>query len=64
MSHDLTVKNLIDQISIYELLKWNEIEPFFKRLITGDEKWITYDNIKKNYGRSKVKLHKRWQSQN
>jgi len=26
------------------LLKWNEIEPFLKRMITGDEKWITYDN--------------------
>ena len=26
------------------LLKRNEIEPFLKRMITGDEKWITYDN--------------------
>jgi len=35
----------MDQISICEsLLKRNEIEPFLKRLITGDEKWITYDN--------------------
>jgi len=35
----------MDQISICEsLLKWNEIESFFKRLITGNEKWITYDN--------------------
>jgi len=43
--HDLTVKNLMDRISICEsLLKRNEIEPFLKRLITGDEKWITYDN--------------------
>jgi len=45
MPHDLTVKNLMDRISICEsLLKWNEIEPFLKRLIMGDEKWIAYDN--------------------
>lgn len=43
--HDLTLKNLMDRISICEsLLKRNKIEPFLKRLITGDEKWITYDN--------------------
>lgn len=30
------------------LLKPNETEPFLKRLITGDEKWITYDkNVRK-----------------
>jgi len=29
------------------LLKRNEIEPFFKWLITVDEKWITYDNVRK-----------------
>ncbi|XP_011065828.1 PREDICTED: histone-lysine N-methyltransferase SETMAR-like [Acromyrmex echinatior] len=23
---------------------WNEFEPFLKRMIIGDEKWITYDN--------------------
>ena len=43
--HELTVKNLMDRVSICEsLLKRNEIEPFFKRMITGGEKWITYDN--------------------
>ncbi|XP_035744177.1 histone-lysine N-methyltransferase SETMAR-like [Vespa mandarinia] len=43
--HDLTMKNLMNRISICEsLLKRNEIEPFLKRLITGDEKWIMYDN--------------------
>jgi len=26
------------------ILKRNEIEPFLKRMITGDEKWISYDN--------------------
>lgn len=43
--HDLTLKNLINQISICKsLLKRKEIESFLNRLITGDEKWITYDN--------------------
>jgi len=26
------------------IAKTNKIEPFLKQLITGDEKWITYDN--------------------
>ena len=35
----------MDRVSICEsLLKRNEIEPFLKRVITRDEKWITYDN--------------------
>jgi len=60
---DLTVKNLMDRISICEsLLKRNEIESFFKWFITDNEKWITYDN--NVCSRSKVKLRKRWQSQN
>jgi len=46
--HDLTVKILMDRISISEsLLKRNEIEPFFKQFITGDEKWIMYDKYTK-----------------
>jgi len=36
---------MMDQINICDtLLKRNEIEPFLKRMITDDEKWITYDN--------------------
>ncbi|XP_011154625.2 histone-lysine N-methyltransferase SETMAR-like [Harpegnathos saltator] len=43
--HDRTRKNVFDRISICEsLLKRNKIEPFLKRLITNDEKWITYGN--------------------
>ena len=42
--HELSVRNMIDRINICDtLLKRNEIEPFLKRM-TGDEKWITYDN--------------------
>ncbi|KAL9876584.1 histone-lysine N-methyltransferase SETMAR-like isoform 1-T4 [Glossina fuscipes fuscipes] len=43
--HQLTEKNMMDRITICEALaKRNEIEPFLKRMVTGDEKWITYDN--------------------
>ena len=35
----------MDRVSICEsLLKRNEIKPFLKRIITGDEKWMMYDN--------------------
>ena len=43
--HELSVKNTMDRINICDtLLKRNEIEPFLKRMITGDEKWIMFDN--------------------
>ena len=36
---------MMDRINICDtLLKQNEIEPFLKKMITGDEKRITYDN--------------------
>jgi len=54
MSHDLTVKNLMNWISICEsLLKRNKIKLFLKRLITGNDKWIMYDN----------NVRKRWSKQ-
>ncbi|GFT29297.1 histone-lysine N-methyltransferase SETMAR [Trichonephila clavipes] len=38
-----------DRISICEALaKRNEIDPFLKRIVTGDEKWVTHDNIAQN----------------
>ena len=42
----------MDRVSIYEsLLKQNEVEPFLKQIITGDKKWITYDNnVRKRSG--------------
>ncbi|GFV46888.1 histone-lysine N-methyltransferase SETMAR [Trichonephila clavipes] len=37
---------MMDRISICKALeKWNEIDPFLKRMVTGDEKWVTYCNI-------------------
>lgn len=41
-------KNIIDRISISEmLLKRNEIDPFLKQIVTGDEKWVKYENVKR-----------------
>ena len=43
--HELTVKNLMNRVSICESLpKRNEIEPFFNQMITGYKRRITYDN--------------------
>ncbi|GFV66625.1 mariner transposase [Trichonephila clavipes] len=39
-------KNMMDRISICEALaKRNETDPSFKRMVTGEEKGVTYDNI-------------------
>ena len=29
------------------LLNRNKIDPFLKWMVTGDEKWVTYDNVKR-----------------
>jgi len=44
--HKLSEKNLMDRISACDmLLKRHQNEPFLKRMITGDEKWVVYNNI-------------------
>ncbi|GFT94900.1 histone-lysine N-methyltransferase SETMAR [Trichonephila clavipes] len=44
--HQLTPKSMMDRISICKApTKRNEIDPFLKRMVTEDEKWVTYDNI-------------------
>ncbi|GFW97788.1 histone-lysine N-methyltransferase SETMAR [Trichonephila clavipes] len=44
--HQLTPKHMMDRISICEALsKRNKINPFLKRMVAGDEKWVTYRNI-------------------
>ncbi|GFU33417.1 hypothetical protein TNCV_4362391 [Trichonephila clavipes] len=51
---------MMDRISICETLsKRNEIGPFLKRMVTGDEKWITYDNIvrKRSWSKSSEAAH-------
>ncbi|KAL0902444.1 hypothetical protein ABMA27_000309, partial [Loxostege sticticalis] len=53
---DLTERNVMKRVLIcYCLLRRNETEPFLKKLIIGDEKWITYDkNVRKDYGETRV----------
>ena len=46
LPHQLKEIHLTQRISICDsLLKRNEIDPFLKNLITGDEKWIVYNNV-------------------
>lgn len=46
--HHLTESQLLIRITTCDiLLKRNRNEPFLKRLITGDEKWIVYNNIQR-----------------
>ncbi|KAJ0182071.1 hypothetical protein K1T71_002793 [Dendrolimus kikuchii] len=54
--HELTERNLMNRVLICDsLLRRNETEPFLKKLITGDEKWITYDkNVRKMLGAKKT----------
>ncbi|GFV14652.1 histone-lysine N-methyltransferase SETMAR [Trichonephila clavipes] len=48
VSHQLTLKNMMDRISICEALaKRNEIDPFLQEMVIGDEKWVTYDSIER-----------------
>ncbi|XP_017062383.1 histone-lysine N-methyltransferase SETMAR-like [Drosophila ficusphila] len=46
--HELTRKNIFDRIDACEsLLNRNKIDPFLKSMVTGDEKWVTYDNVRR-----------------
>ncbi|GFT91259.1 putative DD34D transposase [Trichonephila clavipes] len=48
---------MMDRISICDALsKWNEIDPFLKWMVTGDEKWVTYYNIAQERSWSKSLL--------
>ncbi|GFY03385.1 histone-lysine N-methyltransferase SETMAR [Trichonephila clavipes] len=43
VSPQLTRKNMMDRVFIRETLaKRNEIDPFLKRMVIGDERWVTY----------------------
>lgn len=44
--HRLSDKNVIDRIAICDsLLKRNNSDPFLKRIVTGDEKWVLYEDV-------------------
>lgn len=67
--HNLKEIDSIRRITIcYSLLKSQENDPFFKRIITGDEKWIVYNiKRKRSWSRqnkpaqstSKIDIHQR-----
>ena len=42
--HELTQKNIF---ACESLLNRNKIDPFLKRVVTADEKWVTYDNVRR-----------------
>lgn len=53
--HNLSEKNCMDRFSICDMLiKRNETSPFLRQVVTGDEKWIVYDNAvrKRSWGQS------------
>ena len=44
--HKLNKIQITKRISVCDsLLKSNETDPFLKPIITGDEKWVVYDNF-------------------
>lgn len=52
--HELKEIHLTQRINISDmLLKRNESDPFLKRLITGDEKWVVYNNVSRKRSWSK-----------
>ena len=54
--HKLSKKNLLDHISACNSpLKHNENVSFLKQIVTGDEKWILYNNVewKRSWGKRK-----------
>ncbi|GFW50981.1 histone-lysine N-methyltransferase SETMAR [Trichonephila clavipes] len=49
-----TERNLCRRINVCDsLLKRHENDPFLKRIITGDEKWVVYNNVKRKRSWSK-----------
>ena len=46
--HELTEKNKADRVRIFsELLQRNEQHPFLNNLVTGDESWLLFKNVKR-----------------
>jgi len=48
VSHEFIEKNILDGVMICEsLLKLNSLKPFLTWVVTGDEKWIIHNNIRR-----------------
>ena len=63
--HKLSEKNLLDHICTCDsLLKHNQNVTFLKQIVTGNEKWILYNNVEwKGFWASEMKHHQPYQSQ-
>lgn len=44
--HELTQKNRTGPWTELPSTNRRKIDPFLKQMVTGDEKWVTYDNVK------------------
>ncbi|XP_046819196.1 histone-lysine N-methyltransferase SETMAR-like [Vespa crabro] len=54
VSHVLTERNLYRHVEVYDsFLERHENDPFLKRIITRDEKWVVYINVKRKISRNK-----------
>ena len=48
VSHQLSKDNLVQRVSICaSLLFRQKHEPFLNRIVTGDEKWVCYVNVRR-----------------
>ena len=62
--HALSAKNKADRLSIAKsLLSRQRNDPFLDKIITGVEKWITYDNVARER-LTRINLHSRIQKLN
>lgn len=53
--HELNERQLVERVNVCDmLLQQYQKEPFLKRIITGDESWILYNNVsrKRSWGTS------------
>ncbi|XP_046837279.1 histone-lysine N-methyltransferase SETMAR-like [Vespa crabro] len=54
VAHVLMERNLCRRVDVCDsFLNRHENDPFLKRIITGDEKWIVYNNVKSKRSWSK-----------
>ena len=52
--HVLTERNLLRRINDCDtLIRRQRNDPFLKRIVTGDEKWVVYNNVKRKRSWSK-----------
>ena len=61
--HKLNEIQLTKRISICDsLLKRNKTDPFLKRIITGDETWVVYNNVVRKRSWTSINIKSRYSS--